>query len=54
MASATLEWIGHDERVNCGVYSPNGCYIATGPDDETFRIWDTETGSAFGKPLESH
>jgi hypothetical protein len=24
------------------------------PDDSTIRIWNAETGSAVGKPLEGH
>jgi len=49
-----LEWIGHKGGVNCISYSPNGCYIATGSGDRTIRIWDAETGSAVGNPLEGH
>jgi WD40 repeat protein len=49
-----LEWIGHDGTVNSISYSPNGCYIITGSSDNTIRIWDAETGSAVGKPLEGH
>ena len=49
-----LEWIGHRDIVNCTSYSPNGCYIVTGSNDKTIRIWDAETGVAVGKPLEGH
>ena len=35
-------------------YSPDGCYIITGPNDKTIRIWDSETGAVVGKPLEGH
>ena len=49
-----LEWIGHTSTVTCTSYSPNGCYIASGSVDRTIRIWDAETGSAVGEPLEGH
>jgi len=49
-----LEWIGHSGAVRCTSYSPNGCYIVTGSEDGTIRIWDAETGDAVGKPLEGH
>ena len=49
-----LEWTGHGGGVNCVSYSPNGCYIITGSDDMTIRIWDAETGLVVSKPLEGH
>ena len=49
-----LKWTGHTRVVTCTSYSPNGCYIITGSDDMTIRIWDAETGAAVGKPLEGH
>jgi len=49
-----LEWIGHSGAVSCMRYSPNGCYIVSGSDDNTIRIWNAETGHAVGKPLEGH
>ena len=36
------------------VYSPDGHYIISGSRDKTIRIWDAETGSAVGMPLEGH
>jgi len=39
----------------CSVaYSPDGQHIVSGSSDETTRIWNAETGSAVGKPLEGH
>src|SRR5258708_19521024 len=35
-------------------YSPDGRHIITGSGDNTIRMWDAETGSAVGKPLEGH
>ena len=35
-------------------YSPDGRYIISGSSDKTIRIWDAETGSSIGKPLEAH
>ena len=49
-----LKWTGHVDSVNCTSYLPNGCYIITGVNDRTIRIWDAETGVAVGKPLEGH
>ena len=49
-----LEWIGHKSDVNSICYSPNGCYIVSGSEDNAIRIWDAETGDAVGKPLEGH
>jgi WD40 repeat protein len=33
---------------------PDGRHIISGSDDKTIRMWDAETGSAVGKPLEGH
>ena len=52
--SPPLEWIGHTRAVRCVRYSPNGCYIISGSEDMTIRMWDAVTGSAVGKPLEGH
>ncbi|KAG8822062.1 hypothetical protein FRC19_006798 [Serendipita sp. 401] len=39
---------GHDGNISALVYSPNGRHIASGSDDGTIRLWDTETGMALG------
>ena len=49
--AAPLEWTGHVDSVNCTSYLPNGCYIITGANNGTIRIWDAETGAAFGEPV---
>jgi len=35
-------------------YSPNGLQMISGSNDKTIRIWDAETGTAVGNPLEGH
>jgi WD40 repeat protein len=35
-------------------YSPDGRHIISGSHDKTIRIWNAETGSTVGKPLEGH
>ena len=35
-------------------YSPNGRHIVSGSGDGTIRIWDAETGTAVGNPLQGH
>ena len=49
-----LKWVGHGSGVTCMCYSPSGCYIISGSNDKTIRIWDAETGAAVGKPLVGH
>jgi len=49
-----LQWIGHTEAINRIRYSPDGYRIATGSNDKTIRIWDTETGAVVGNPLVGH
>ena len=52
--SLPLGWGGHTNRI-CGIrYSPNGRYIVGGSFDNTVRMWDAETGSVIGHPLEGH
>ena len=36
------------------VYSPDGQRIISGSYDKTIRIWNAETGSAIGNPVEGH
>jgi len=40
--------------VSSVAYSPDGQHIISGSFDKTIRIWNAETGSAVGKPLEGH
>lgn len=35
---------GHNERVNCAVFSPDGRTIISGGEDNRIRIWDARTG----------
>lgn len=35
------DWTYHNARVNCGSFSPNGRFIATGGLDTNVMIWDT-------------
>jgi len=35
-------------------YSPDGRHLIPGSSDKTIRMWDADTGSAVGKPLEGH
>ena len=49
-----LGWIGHNSSVLCISYSPNGRQVISGSSDRTIRIWDTETGSVIGEPLQGH
>lgn len=43
---ATLE--GHGHIVSSVAFSPNGMLLASGSDDETARLWDTETHELIG------
>jgi WD40 repeat protein len=54
MASAPIEWIGHTMAVTSLSYSPDGQHVISSSADKTIRIWDVETGTAVGKPLEGH
>ena len=47
----TLE--GHGDAVNSVCFSPDGCRLASGSNDETVRLWDVETGVCV-KTLEGH
>ena len=39
---------GHEDRVNCAAYSPDGARIVTASSDKTVRIWDADTGAQLG------
>ena len=34
------------------LFNPNGKTIASGSNDNTIRLWDTETGEPIGEPLQ--
>ncbi|MBL7809120.1 MAG: hypothetical protein JNN28_14970 [Saprospiraceae bacterium] len=38
---------GHNYYINCGAFSPNGKWLATGSEDRTVIIWDIETQRAL-------
>lgn len=45
--------IGHERVVRSVAYSPDGCFIASGSDDGTVRIWDARSGEEAMPPLRS-
>uniref|UniRef100_A0A914QJI7 Uncharacterized protein n=1 Tax=Panagrolaimus davidi TaxID=227884 RepID=A0A914QJI7_9BILA len=36
------DWTYHNARVNCGAWSPNGRYVATGGLDTNVIVWDIQ------------
>jgi WD40 repeat protein/serine/threonine protein kinase len=42
---------GHQEKVNCVAFSPDGLCVASGSDDRTVRVWDMRTGKEALAPL---
>lgn len=36
-------YLGHNNWVTCAQFSPNNSLIASTSDDQTIRMWDTET-----------
>ncbi|KAJ7698351.1 hypothetical protein B0H17DRAFT_332784 [Mycena rosella] len=45
---------GHSNWVRSVAFSPDGRRIVSGSDDNTIRIWDSDTGAAVGAPLTGH
>ena len=37
--------IGHTDEVNSVAFSPKGNRVVSGSDDNSVKIWDTETGA---------
>ena len=44
-----LEFLGHQEKINSVVLSPNGFYALTGGNDYVAYLWDTLTGQVVHK-----
>jgi len=44
---------GHEGRVHCGGFTPNGKLVVTGSEDSTLRVWDPQTGKCKHK-FEGH
>ncbi|KAF8963104.1 WD40-repeat-containing domain protein [Flammula alnicola] len=45
---------GHSQPVRAVAFSPDGSKIASGSDDETIRVWDSNTGNEIIPPLRGH
>ena len=45
---------GHQGTVCSVSFSPDGTMLASGGYDRAVRIWDVQTGTAIGKPLQWH
>jgi WD40 repeat protein len=39
--------VGHTEKLNSAVFSPDGKLVATSSEDETAKIWDTHSGKVI-------
>ncbi|KAF5331511.1 hypothetical protein D9758_018596 [Tetrapyrgos nigripes] len=49
-----LDYKGHEDWVQSVAFSPDGARIVSGSRDFTVRIWDAQTGTAIGEPLQGH
>ena len=49
-----MNFWGHTAEVRQAMYSPDGCFIASGSEDNTIRIWDARTGRSELEQTEGH
>ncbi|KAF8834414.1 WD40 repeat-like protein [Paxillus ammoniavirescens] len=45
---------GHENHINCILWSLDGSQLFSASDDRTIRYWDSETGKSIGKPWSGH
>ncbi|CAE7073922.1 unnamed protein product [Rhizoctonia solani] len=45
---------GHTDTINSVTFSPDGKSVVSGSDDNTVRMWNANSSSPIGEPLEGH